>query len=406
MFAACPTLETGSPFLANMLGQVDCQAQNLGSFGYQALASPGSPLSSLLTLALTIFVALIGYRLLIGSPPQGRELVPTAIKVGIVLLLATSWPAFNIVVYDVAMRGPAELAQSIGEPAGIPGATGGLIDRLQRADDAMAELLVRGPGQMNGVAGTNPSPTGAWVPFDSLRAGNRLEQSRTLFLTSSIAAFGSVRLVAGLLLALGPLFALFLLFDGTRGLFEGWLRGLVGAALGATGTAIVLGIELSLIEPLLAGALALRRANAVAASVPVELLVVTLVFALVLLAVLIASAKVAYGLRLPVRFAQIADRWSRPRAFSPEQRERIGTGGAVALDDRSRALAVADAVSATQRREQQATTASAASGVSRATMVSSRLQQGERPAAMAAGQSMQRRTRGRVSASANRRSLR
>ena len=34
-----------------------------------------------------------------------------------------------------------------------------------------------------------------------------------------------VRLIAGLLLALGPFFVAFLLFDGTRGLFEGWVRG-------------------------------------------------------------------------------------------------------------------------------------------------------------------------------------
>ena len=70
-----------------------------------------------------------------------------------------------------------------------------------------------------------------------------------------------MRLVAGLLLALGPFFIAFLLFDGTRGLFEGWLRVLGGAALGALGTAIVLGVELALLEPWLADLLACRLAG-------------------------------------------------------------------------------------------------------------------------------------------------
>lgn len=403
MQALCPTIETGGPFLSGMLGQIDCQAQMLGTYGYQALASPASALSPLLTLALTIFVALIGYRLLIGNPPQGREAVLAAIKVGIVLLLATSWPAFNTLAYDVVMRGPAELTQSIGEPAGVPGASGGLVDRLQYSDDALSELLVRGPGQAGGPIGSGVSSGERWVPFDSLRSRASLEQGRTLFLTSSIAAFASVRLIAGLLLALGPLFALFLLFDGTRGLFEGWLRGLAGAALGAVGTAIVLGIELALIEPLLAGALALRRANTATPAVPVELLVLTLVFALVLLAVLIASAKVAYSFRLPTRLVEAAERLVSSRQQMSTLSTRSLPSTTAASEDRSRALAVADAVAATQRRE-QAFAGSMGGTPTRATMISSRLQDQGGRAAVAGSGVQQRRIRARVSASAARRS--
>ncbi len=106
-----------------------------------------------------------------------------------------------------------------------------------------------------------------------------LSQSRTLYLTGAIASFSSVRVVAGLLLALGPLFALFLLFDTTRGLFEGWVRGIAGAALGALSTSIVLGVELALMEPWLIQILELRRQNIPTPSVPTELLALTLVFA-------------------------------------------------------------------------------------------------------------------------------
>ncbi|WP_204350118.1 type IV secretion system protein, partial [Serratia marcescens] len=67
--------------------------------------------------------------------------------------------------------------------------------------------------------------------------------ARVTFLTATIAAYASVRLVAGLLLALGPLFIALLLFEGTRSLFEGWVRGLVAAILGAVAVTILLGVE-------------------------------------------------------------------------------------------------------------------------------------------------------------------
>ncbi len=41
----------------------------------------------------------------------------------------------------------------------------------------------------------------------------------------------TARIGLALLLALGPIFVVLALFDGTRGLFTGWLKGLVMLAL-------------------------------------------------------------------------------------------------------------------------------------------------------------------------------
>ena len=38
----CPTTYTGNGFLERILGQIDCQAQVLGSYGWLALSEPGS----------------------------------------------------------------------------------------------------------------------------------------------------------------------------------------------------------------------------------------------------------------------------------------------------------------------------------------------------------------------------
>ena len=90
---ACPALETGGRFLSGLFLHIDCQARNIGSFGYGALAEPGSTASVVLTALLTIFVALYGYRLLLGPTPETRNLVSDVIRVGLVLTLAASWPA-------------------------------------------------------------------------------------------------------------------------------------------------------------------------------------------------------------------------------------------------------------------------------------------------------------------------
>jgi type IV secretion system protein VirB6 len=413
----CPTFGQSSEFLRSTLATVDCYAQTIGEAGYQALSAPGSATAVALTAALTIFVALFGYRLLLGDAPTAREGVVAVVKIGIVLALATSWPAFRTLAYDVAFRAPAQTAAEIGGPAGLPGVEGSLILRLQGVDTMLAELTVIGTGRPP-QAEMPPAPEAApslgeldliarqnRPRWDANRDAKTVAQARTVYLAATIGAFASVRLVAGLLLALGPLFALFLLFAGTRGLFEGWLRGLIGAALGALGTSIILAVQLALMESWLASVLSLRRLAVPTPNVPAELLGMTLVFALCLLATLIAAAAVARGLRLPAAWPPV---WSRARhrpvetVVAASSTSRID----VAADPRSRAVAIADSVTAAKRREEgpvvAAVPAYAAAAPSRAAAVQVRPHDPAPPAPVPLGQSF-RRTRNRVSASVERR---
>jgi type IV secretion system protein VirB6 len=416
----CPALLPEAGFVRSMMAFVDCQAATLGAGGYQALAAPGSTLSLALTGFMTLFIAGFGYRLLLGYGPDLRTGMFAFAKVAIVLALATSWPAYRTLVYDVALRGPAELATEIGAPSGLPGAGGGLVDRLDVADQAMVALAILGEGrppvpvdgnQVAAVTQTVPQP---YPGFNIFAIGG----SRMLFLVGAIGGLAAVRMIAGLLLAVGPLFVAFLLFENTRSLFEGWIRVLAGAALAAFGTAIALGAELALIEPWLTDLLARRTADQWLPGMPVELLVVTIVFAFVILAMLYGAARIAWGFRL-------APIWRAAPARVVEMmqgRDAIAVAGAgsaatAAAEGRTRAAAVVDAVAATQRRE--AGTPVAAAGASTAGR-GDPAGPGGRPQAHSGrardiaeplgpvplGQSFPRRTRGRVSASAGRRDRR
>jgi type IV secretion system protein VirB6 len=236
-------------------------------------------------------------------------------------------------------------------------------------------------------------------------------QARILFLTGAIAAFASVRLIAGLLLALGPLFLLFLLFEGTRGLFEGWLRALAGAALGALATAVILAVELALLEPWLVSIVNERRVGNPTPSVPIELTVMTLVFVLSLLAALVATAKVARGFQLPrpLRLAQLTRSIGSASARFAESVGGRDARSELPLrtarpaepsDQLSRAMTISNAVAAAQRRE---ASASPPRSVGPANMNAHQASGALPNGSPAPPRESQRRTKGRVSAGAGRR---
>lgn len=345
MQGLCQAVPNVDRFAPGVIGFLDCQARTLGAQGYQALAAPGSTVSMLLTGMLTLFVAFIGYRMLVGQVPTIREGVLACVKIGFVLALATSWPAYQRVIYDVVLHEPANLVAKIGAPSALPGSGGGLVQRLDSADGAFSSLAVYGVGQLGNEADPRQVAPPLFIGFDTFALG----ASRVVFLAGAIGAFALLRIMAGLLLALGPLFIAFLLFEGTRGLFEGWLRGLIAAALGALATAVVLGIELALLEPWLTDLLARRAANIAIGGAPAQLLAMTFVFAGVLGALMLVMARVAFSWKLPITWPTglLSSHAASSQGTAAFARKQAPTP----LESRSRAAVIAEAVAASERRE-------------------------------------------------------
>ena len=345
---ACEQVNTGQRFVVEMLGHIDCQAQAIGAYGYGALSDPNSALAMAFTGLLTIFVAIFGLRLIAGEPMGGRDVVGDVLRVAIVATLATSWPAWRTLGYDVVMKGPGELASAIAGAADLPGGGGDLAARLQAADDGIVLLTVYGTGRNTG--GTNRSDTiGDSFRGIALADQEGLANGRIAFLAGVIGPLALVRLGAGLLLALAPVMAGLLLFAGTRDLFFGWLRGLGALAFGALALSMTIGVELAVLEPWLRDALALRDAQVLTPSAPTELTAITYAFALVSFALLALLAKIFFfgGFGLP-RFAAMSRTTHREVALGR------GEAGTVPVGDApSRAFVVAEAVAQTLRREER-----------------------------------------------------
>lgn len=405
MTELCPVPATGNAFLSGILQYIDCQAQTIGETGYQALANPGSTISLALTALLTIFIAIFGIRMLMGHVPNTSELVSAFLKIGVVLLLATSWAAYRVVAYETVLHGPAELVQDIGSPSGLPGAEGGLIAHLQAVDDGVVALIDAGTGRLDPVLpNSGGSPTAILSKHTPISDDFALGLARVAYLGGTIGSLALVRLVAGLLLALAPLIAGLLLFEGTRSFFMGWARTLVAAALGALAITVMLGVELGILEPWLTGVLALRAAHYATPAAPIELLVITLAFALGLFGMIAVSTRLAFVAQAPAwlrershGFAEELHRW---RGAQPLTERMMQDAPLV-----SRAHVVADAVASVQRREamlagdgaRRRTAAAVGEGAARA------VREGQPASFVPIGQ-RHRRTVQRISASATKRS--
>jgi type IV secretion system protein VirB6 len=254
---------------------------------------------------------------MLGYPGDARDAVTTALKVGIVLTLATSWSAYRTVVYSVVLYGPAEIAGQITGASGLASSFD-LLSRLENVDNGIVALTVAGTGrdESNGTTLTQAAPgqtpqlsardVAREAAFKTVAVDDTFGMgfSRVVYLAGTLAPLAILRIGAGLLLALGPVVAGLLLFTGTRGLFFGWLRSLAAIALGSFAMIVSLSAELALIEPWLTDVLARRTGERIAPAAPTELVVITLVFAVLAFGLLTLFGRLAFAPSAVVSFVR------------------------------------------------------------------------------------------------------
>jgi type IV secretion system protein VirB6 len=214
--AACQQVIDGVGMgVAASLRAVDCVAGATAQAAFGRLFGSEGALAPALTILLTIYVALFAFALITGRTRVGiAALTPRMVTLGLVLTFATSWLAYQGVVWNLAVGAPDQLA------AILTGTSGSATQVFADKIDVVFSVLVDASGAQTqeGQASTFSPPGLLWL-------------GATLLLLGTVGILATTKIALAILMALGPVFVVLALFPSTRGLFTGWLKGLVMLAL-------------------------------------------------------------------------------------------------------------------------------------------------------------------------------
>lgn len=259
----CAAINPAAGSAETMVNTVDCYMQSNVQAGYANLLGPGSMFSYGLTIALTLYVALVGYRLIFGrSTLSMGEMMPRMVLIGAVLALTSNWATYQVLIYDVLTDGPQEIVSTINPAAGKAGSITERVDmlsgRMVDLADAWTEFDARPEQSMptgltlepEALPATATGITAFVAPKDSL-GPNMLLLSALLLVLASAGVLVVAKIILGLLLLLGPIFAVLGLFAATRGLTLGWGRAAVLMALVPVMAMMTSAGAVALLEPVL-----------------------------------------------------------------------------------------------------------------------------------------------------------
>ncbi|HLZ85140.1 MAG TPA: type IV secretion system protein [Caulobacteraceae bacterium] len=264
--SACPGPEDVTGVAHGVLASVGCNSHRLALDAYAALTGPGSFLPAALTTCLTIYVALLGYGLLTGSPRlRLAQVSQTGLKIGAVVALTLNWSIFQTLVFNVASEAPFEVGHIFTLAAAAGGGDQAGDDPLTRLEAIHQELT----DSAHSLIQPNVPTGGAPATVTAAGAGPQPPAAEALLWMATTLIVGSVGLIAlamvaqAILVALGPAFMLFFLFDATRGLFVGWVRALAAAVIAPVTTWGGLMVCLATLEPWVARLARERAAHAI-----------------------------------------------------------------------------------------------------------------------------------------------
>ncbi|MFA5988435.1 MAG: type IV secretion system protein [Sphingomonas sp.] len=278
MSAPCPLLPADTGIAASLNGAIDCFVHGSGSENYARFVGAGSPFGIVLTTAMTLYVALIGYRLIFGAGGIAlSDWAPRALLLGAIMALTTSWNSYQLLVYDVLTQGPQQIAAWSNAQAGQPGNLMARVDTISghmldiadawsRSTDADVAEQAAQPGDIFASAnstdtqGESSKPLAAKaktavspITIITPRGGlgpNMLLLGALLLLLASAGVVAVAKVLLALLLMIGPMFVALALFDSTRGLAVGWARAAVSLAIVPLFALLTTAAALAFLEPL------------------------------------------------------------------------------------------------------------------------------------------------------------
>jgi type IV secretion system protein VirB6 len=219
--------------VAAALKAVDCIASGVSEQAFNRLFGSEGQLAFALTLMLVLYVGFFGFSLILGrSNLSVRALLPKMILLGLVLAFATSFVAFSTVFYNIFIGGPDQVAGI------LTGTRGSATDTFAQKLDIVFLAIQQVGGETQDINAFSPQGM-MWL-------------GAMLLLLGTVGLLVTARIGLALLLAIGPIFVVLALFEGTRGLFTGWLKGLVMLAIAPLLAVLGGSIMLELAVPILA----------------------------------------------------------------------------------------------------------------------------------------------------------
>ncbi|MHA7819691.1 MAG: TrbL/VirB6 family protein [Erythrobacter sp.] len=223
--------------VAAALTAVDCIASQVSEQAYERLFGSEGQFATVLTILLTLYVAFFGFSLMLGrSNLSVRAVIPKMMTIGLVVTFATSFIAYQSFFYNVFVEGPDLLAAVLTDTKGDATAT--FATKLDIVFIAVQEAS----GGQTDISMFSP-PGMMWL-------------GAMLLLLGTVGLLVTARIGLALLLAVGPIFVVLALFNGTRGLFVGWLKGLVLLALAPLLAVVGGSIMLEMAVPILSALVA------------------------------------------------------------------------------------------------------------------------------------------------------
>ena len=218
--------------VSSALTAVDCIASGMSEQAFNRLFGTEGQLAFALTLLLGLYVGFFGISLMLGRANLSvRALLPKMITLGLVLSFATSFVAFSTIFYNIFIGGPDQIAGI------LTGTEGSATTTFAQKLDLVFLAIQKASGDTKDISAFSP-PGMMWL-------------GAMLLLLGTVGLLVTARIALALLLAVGPIFVVLALFDGTRGLFTGWLKALVMLALAPLFAVLGGSIMLELSVPIL-----------------------------------------------------------------------------------------------------------------------------------------------------------
>ncbi len=306
--SSCPTFGAAGPeSIADALQKVDCLSAEATNASFGRLFAPGGALTTALTILLTLYVGLFAFNLLTGrSSLRMSALTPRMMTIGLIITFVTSWMAYQSVVWNLAVGAPDQIAGTLlGTRGSATLVFAQKLDTLFTAVTNAAESIAGTPAASEKLA----SPA------------NMLWISSLILLLGTVGVLVVCKIALAALLILGPVFIVLALFEGTRGLFEGWLKSVAMFALVPLLTVVMGSGALMAIFPMVDGLAS--GGKEVSLRTAVGILVTSIVYLALMLLTLELAASLTRGWRLPKSGAGSKDNSAGQTQHNTAEIERV-----------------------------------------------------------------------------------